>query len=43
MIFKSILSKNHNIKILYYANYKYNFPYDVIQDKYALLQKITQA
>lgn len=34
------LSKENGIKILYYANYKYNFPYYVILDKNTLLEKI---
>ena len=34
------LSKENGIKILYYANYKYNFPYYVILDKNTLLERI---
>ena len=34
------LSIANDIKIIYYANYKYNFPYEVILDKKVLLDKI---
>lgn len=38
---KLSLSNEHGIKIFYYANYDYNFPYEIIQDKQILLEKIT--
>lgn len=34
------LCQENGIKLLYYANYKYNFPYDVITDKDKLLYEI---
>lgn len=34
--------KKNNVKILYYANYEYDFPYSVITDKEELLTKILQ-
>lgn len=36
---KKDLCAKHNIKLLYYANYEYNFPYEVITDK-NILSKI---
>lgn len=37
---KKILCNIHNVKLLYYANYKYKFPYEVITDKNKLLEEI---
>lgn len=37
---KKMLCNIHNVKLLYYANYKYNFPYEVITDKNKLLEEI---
>lgn len=37
---KNQLCKENQIKILYYANYEYNFPYKVIKDKVNLLNEI---
>lgn len=37
---KCELCKKNNIYLLYYANYKYDFPYEVIKDKQELLTKI---
>ena len=37
---KNNLCKKNNVYLLYYANYKYNFPYEVITDKQELLTKI---
>lgn len=34
------LCKENNIKLLYYANYDYNFPYEVITNKNELINKI---
>lgn len=36
------LSNENGVKILYYANYKYDFPYDVILDKNVLLKEIME-
>ena len=33
---------SNNIKLLYYANYEYDFPYEVITDKNDLLLKIKE-
>lgn len=35
-------AKKNNVKILYFANYEYDFPYSVITDKEELLTKILQ-
>lgn len=35
------LSNENGVRVLYYANYKYDFPYEVIQDKNLLIEKIT--
>lgn len=32
--------QNQGIKIIYYSNYEFNFPYDVITDKYKLIKDI---
>lgn len=37
---KRRLCKEHGIKVLYYANYNYDFPYEVITDKEELLKQI---
>lgn len=37
---KKNLCEKNNVYLLYYANYKYDFPYDVITDKQELLTKI---
>lgn len=37
---KKNLCLKHNIRLLYYANYKYNFPYEVITDKNILFKII---
>jgi len=37
---KKELCENHGIKIIYYANYTYDFPYKVITDETELLKKI---
>lgn len=37
---KRNLCNKNGIKLLYYANYEYNFPYDVIVDKEELIRKI---
>lgn len=37
---KNNLCKEHGIKVLYYANYNYDFPYEVITDKEKLLKQI---
>lgn len=37
---KNILCKENKIKLIYYANYEYDFPYKVITDKYKLLGEI---
>jgi len=34
------LSNENGVRVLYYANYKYDFPYDVIQDKNLLIERI---
>lgn len=34
------LCDEHNIKMLYYANYEYDFPYNVINDKNKLIDEI---
>lgn len=38
---KNELCKTYGVKLLYYANYDYNFPYDVITDKEELLKQIS--
>ena len=38
---KKQLCEKHNIKILYYANYDYDFPYEVFTDKNKLINEIT--
>lgn len=37
---KKELCENHGIKVIYYANYSYNFPYKVITNKTELLNTI---
>ena len=37
---KKQLCEKHNIKILYYANYFYPFPYNVFNDKNTLISEI---
>jgi len=37
---KKYICETNNIKIIYYANYKYNFPYKVLNDKCKLLKEI---
>lgn len=37
---KMKLCKKHKINIIYYANYEYNFPYEVITDKEILIKEI---
>lgn len=39
-IIKNKLCERHNIKLFYYANYDYSFPYDVYTDKEELLNNI---
>lgn len=39
---KLSLCQKHNIKLLYYADYKYDFPYEVITDKDELLMRIKE-
>lgn len=38
---KKELCEKHNIKLLYYANYSYNFPYKVITNENELLKNIS--
>lgn len=40
---KMELCKHNNVKLLYYANYQYNFPYEVITSKNKLLKLIKNA
>lgn len=37
---KKELCENNNVKVLYYANYTYNFPYKVFTSKSALLDEV---
>lgn len=36
------LCRNNNVKLLYYANYQYKFPYKVITSKNKLLKLLKQ-
>ena len=38
---KKHICETNNVKIIYYANYKYDFPYKVLNDKCLLLKEIT--
>lgn len=40
---KKTLCEEHGIKIIYYANYKHDFPYNVITDKNKLLNEIKRS
>lgn len=42
-VLKRELCEEHNIEVLYYANYNYNFHYSVFTDKEELLKKIKSA
>lgn len=37
---KKVLCEEHDIEVLYYANYQYDFPYEVYTNKEELLKKI---
>lgn len=37
---KKTLCEEHDIEVLYYANYQYDFPYEVYTNKEELLKKI---
>ena len=37
---KKNLCEKHGIKLLYYANYKYDFPYEVITNTDELIKQI---
>ena len=37
---KYSLCESNGVKVLYYANYRYDFPYDVINDKDELINSI---
>lgn len=39
---KRKLCHKNNVKLLYYANYQYKFPYDVITDKQCLINQIRE-
>lgn len=39
---KKKLCENNGVKLLYYANFKYDFPYEVITDKNKLIEEITK-
>ena len=38
---KKELCEENNIAIIYYANYSYDFPYEVVTDNEILIEKIT--